>query len=256
MARAKRAGVGNKDNYNKYPRQMLANRVISEGCRRIYPASTSGLYVPEEVVQFRAEKDITPTAGAMQALPIVRQEIVMETAAEVRTLLANDQAIDAYALIENSNFDNDEKVALWSQFDSKQKGVLGRMKEAEQAEEKGTISIPMHKRLEALIKDLKLDRDALKAWCKEKFSKEHFTELTKEEYRTLDEHIAALPTTAVPTATINDAQESQILDHLEATGVTIKAFCKQATIAKLRDLKTERFDGAVKWLKSQAIHAK
>ena len=49
MARAKKAGLTGKDMYTKYPRQMLANRVISEGCRRIYPASTSGLYVPEEL---------------------------------------------------------------------------------------------------------------------------------------------------------------------------------------------------------------
>lgn len=51
MARAKQAGLTDKDMYRKYPRQMLANRCISEGCRRIYPASTSGLYVPEEIRQ-------------------------------------------------------------------------------------------------------------------------------------------------------------------------------------------------------------
>jgi hypothetical protein len=62
IARAKKAGLGGKDNYTKFPRQMLCSRVISEGCRRVYPASTSGLYVPEEVRDFpkdkRAEKDM------------------------------------------------------------------------------------------------------------------------------------------------------------------------------------------------------
>src|SRR3990167_1250084 len=108
MRRAQMAGIAFKDNWKKYPRQMLANRVISEGCRRIYPASTSGLYVPEEVSDFRAEKDITPTAGAMQALPVKEQEIIAETASQIKALLASDQLADAYALWQNSKFDPDK----------------------------------------------------------------------------------------------------------------------------------------------------
>ena len=56
MARAQKAGLKNKDMYAKYPRQMLKARVISEGCRTVYPAATSGLYVPEEVVHFGPDK--------------------------------------------------------------------------------------------------------------------------------------------------------------------------------------------------------
>ena len=48
MARAKQAGLGDKDMYRKYPRQMLRARVISEGVRTICPLATSGLYTPEE----------------------------------------------------------------------------------------------------------------------------------------------------------------------------------------------------------------
>lgn len=60
IARAKKAGLGNKDMYSKYPRQMLKARCISEGCRTVYPAATSGLYVPDEVVTFAkpAERDM------------------------------------------------------------------------------------------------------------------------------------------------------------------------------------------------------
>ena len=114
MARAKRAGVGTKDNYSKYPRQMLANRVISEGCRRVYPASTSGLYVPEEVVQFRGggEKDITPTAGYLTALPADRQSVMHETAQQVKAYFANDQIEDAYAVIELSGFQAEETIPM------------------------------------------------------------------------------------------------------------------------------------------------
>lgn len=49
MQRAQKAGLKNKDMYSKYPRQMLKARVVSEGCRTVFPAATSGLYVPEEV---------------------------------------------------------------------------------------------------------------------------------------------------------------------------------------------------------------
>lgn len=59
MDRAKKAGLTGKDNWQKYGRQMLANRVISEGCRRVYPAATSGLYEPGEVRMIaRQEKDM------------------------------------------------------------------------------------------------------------------------------------------------------------------------------------------------------
>lgn len=57
MARAHKAGIGGKDNYKKYPRQMLKARVVSEGCRTVYPAATSGLYVPEEVREMPAPKE-------------------------------------------------------------------------------------------------------------------------------------------------------------------------------------------------------
>ena len=49
LERAKKAGIASKDNWQKYGRAMLASRVISEGCRRVYPASTSGMYEPGEV---------------------------------------------------------------------------------------------------------------------------------------------------------------------------------------------------------------
>lgn len=62
MDRAKAAGLGGKDNWKKWPRQMLRARVISEGIRTTFPGVTSGFYAEEEVQDFDAKpmKDVTP----------------------------------------------------------------------------------------------------------------------------------------------------------------------------------------------------
>lgn len=51
---------------------------------------------------------------------------------------------------------------------------------------------------------------------------------------------------------ITEKQESSLLDHLEAAGVTIAAFNKRAGIDKLTDLQADRFDAAIAALKQQA----
>jgi hypothetical protein len=61
MARAKAAGLGGKDMWAKYPRQMLRSRVVSEGIRTVFPGATSGMYVPEEVQDFRTEQAAVAT---------------------------------------------------------------------------------------------------------------------------------------------------------------------------------------------------
>jgi hypothetical protein len=60
--RAKRAGLGGKDTWTKFPRQMLTARVISEGVRTVCPAALGGFYAPEEVAEFGPERarNITP----------------------------------------------------------------------------------------------------------------------------------------------------------------------------------------------------
>lgn len=73
MARAQTAGLQGKDNWRKYPRQMLRSRVVSEGVRTVCPMATSGMYVPEEVADFetRAERavDVTPPLPAAPPPP-------------------------------------------------------------------------------------------------------------------------------------------------------------------------------------------
>lgn len=66
MERAKAAGLMGKDNWRKFPRQMLRARVISEGIRTVFPGVAIGVYTPEEVQDFDAPKpepeviDVTP----------------------------------------------------------------------------------------------------------------------------------------------------------------------------------------------------
>lgn len=52
MARAKQAGLGGKDMWRKFPRQMLRARVISEGVRTAFPGALGGMYAPEEIMDF------------------------------------------------------------------------------------------------------------------------------------------------------------------------------------------------------------
>jgi ribosomal protein L37AE/L43A len=129
---------------------------------------------------------ITPTTGALDALSAERQEVVMATAAAIRVCLAEDRPMDAYGLCEASGFDTGEKVALWSLLDSKARAALKRMAQAEKAATEGTISEPQKKRLEALIKEHKLDREQVKAYCRKAYNKEHFSELTPAEQADLE----------------------------------------------------------------------
>lgn len=69
MKRAATAGLAGRDGYKKYPRQMLRNRVISEGVRTVCPMATSGMYVPEEVQDFADVKQVTPAPSATTFAP-------------------------------------------------------------------------------------------------------------------------------------------------------------------------------------------
>jgi len=68
MERAKQAGLAGRDMFRKFPRQMLRSRVVSEGIRTTCPMATSGMYVPEEVVEFDAPKQIKIEK------PVIKQE--------------------------------------------------------------------------------------------------------------------------------------------------------------------------------------
>lgn len=77
--RAKQAGLDGKDNYKKFPRQMLRSRVVSEGVRTIYPAATSGMYVPEEVREFGLGFTADAAATTIDATAETLDQFVAET---------------------------------------------------------------------------------------------------------------------------------------------------------------------------------
>jgi len=86
MPRAKAAGLGGKDNWRSYPRQMLRARVISEGVRATFPAVLNGMYTPEEVGEFdaprtaprsvKAEPVVVVEPVAVPATPVIEAEVV------------------------------------------------------------------------------------------------------------------------------------------------------------------------------------
>ena len=73
IERAKNARLTGKDNWSKYPRQMLKARVISEGVRMTYPGVAVGLYTPEEVMQFDDDKQ-TPRYVPLSDLRKLRDD--------------------------------------------------------------------------------------------------------------------------------------------------------------------------------------
>lgn len=212
MARAVSAGLGGRDMWKKYPRQMLRSRVVSEGIRTVCPMATSGMYVPEEIQDIVREKVIKPTSGAGEHLSAQRQDEIKAVADKVVEWLNQDSVGDAYQELENANFDTDEKIYVWTFFDSKQRSAL--KKEGKRVSESlnppvevieapksqttpvsKLISDAQRKRLEARIGELKLSRDDVKANMRELCGKEHFADLTMEEYTALDESLDTLSPT-------------------------------------------------------------
>lgn len=57
MTRAQSAQLTGKENWKKFPDQMLSARVISEGVRAVFPACLNGVYLAEEVQDFEPPRD-------------------------------------------------------------------------------------------------------------------------------------------------------------------------------------------------------
>lgn len=78
MDRAKVAGLLGKDNWRKFPDQMLRARVVSEGVRAVFPACLNGMYLAEEVQDFDP-----PTPSRTPSAPIVTDVVVMPQESDI-----------------------------------------------------------------------------------------------------------------------------------------------------------------------------
>lgn len=202
MKRAIAAGLGGKDMWKKYPRQMLRARVISEGIRTVCPMATSGMYVPEEVVDIVKEKNITPTAGADEAISPERQIEIKAIVDKVTEWINAGSVTDAVMEKENASLDSDETVYFWTFFDSKQRSAMKKewQRQREEQDQKSKslpppdvqISDAQKKRLEARIVEVGANRDAVKCYCKDNFGVDHFADLSKEQYKMLDEALDSM----------------------------------------------------------------
>ena len=204
LKRAAAAGLAGRDMWKKYPRQMLRSRCVSEGIRTVCPLATSGMPVAEELQDSIKEKDITPTSGAEDRLITDQIERVKDIVDKARTFLIAGNVAEAVIEIDEAGFDADEMVYLWTHFDSKQRSAMKAYDKKRKAQaalpapHPNAISEAQHKRLEARIVELKLARESVKEHVKLMYDRDHFTELTKDQYSELDAwldtHTAPQPT--------------------------------------------------------------
>jgi hypothetical protein len=115
MARAKAAGLGSKDNWKSYPRQMLRARVISEGVRATFPAVLNGMYTPEEVQEFDAPRPVRSVAAKVEPVVEVKVEPVAVPATPVieAEVVSNDTAAEEpewAVTLEKRIFEHEAKV--------------------------------------------------------------------------------------------------------------------------------------------------
>jgi hypothetical protein len=95
MQRAAQAGLGGKDNWKKFPRQMLRSRTVSEGVRTVWPMATSGLYVSEEAADMPAREPPHngPTLEAKAEAPTARDR--QADVYDARAAINRDVPMDA-----------------------------------------------------------------------------------------------------------------------------------------------------------------
>lgn len=149
MDRARRAGLGGKDNWKSYPRQMLRSRVISEGIRTVYPGVAVGVYTVEEVQDFDAPRPlkIDPRPEDMKAMD---PEKCDQYAEAMITLLDVNQSTmskpDAarHCLKVRDVWDEltqDEQIQVFDRFNTKQKDRLRKISALDVAMLKATAEI-------------------------------------------------------------------------------------------------------------------
>jgi hypothetical protein len=70
---------------------------------------------------------IPPTTGAWDKVPKEKHEKLHRVASLVVDYFSEDKPEDAFTYLEECNLDNDEKTAVWTLFDSKQRAALKKI---------------------------------------------------------------------------------------------------------------------------------
>lgn len=111
MARAQAAGLTGKDNWRKFPDQMLSARVVAEGVRAVFPACLNGVYLAEEVQDFEPRREPISTPAV-----IVTEE---QKAAPKTKTIPQQKALDLIDRAKHAGFTDDQiRAALGDDFKS------------------------------------------------------------------------------------------------------------------------------------------
>lgn len=98
-------------------------------------AGTEFASADEVANAIKQQGTITPSTGVLEGLTAKQQSRVFDIATYCKDLLSEGKVAEVVHTIEGANppLDNEEKIALWIQFDSKQKSAIKRQQEAEKA---------------------------------------------------------------------------------------------------------------------------
>lgn len=111
--RAKQAQISTPM-WKKYPRQMLRARVVSEGVRTVFPMATSGMYVPEEVVEFAPQQQQT-VPHTIDGEVIEPAQISPPDEPPAKTLVKDQRVIDGDLRKEIDACQSEDEVrVLWT----------------------------------------------------------------------------------------------------------------------------------------------
>ncbi len=133
MQRAAQAGLNtNKENWRKYPRQMLSARCIAEGVRACYPACLNGSYLVEEVEEFAAtsapsmpqqpQANAKPIhTNAIEALPKKEIDYKMSPRGKKWTDMSQSELYEARKFLEGykgSKYSKDDIAKYFAEIDT------------------------------------------------------------------------------------------------------------------------------------------
>jgi DNA-directed RNA polymerase specialized sigma24 family protein len=81
----------------------------------------------EDRIDAKPIKAATPTKGVLDSLTAAQQQVVFDTATQVKDFIKENRPFDAFSLVDAGGLDAEEKIALWSLLDSAERSMMKRM---------------------------------------------------------------------------------------------------------------------------------